>query len=164
MHRSRLRDGRVEVPVLYGGTTDEMRLYVGYEVVAMGHPYSEAECPKRLAATYGAHADAIAEHYPASQFSSPSTALGTAFSDYSPGMPLSNCGYLQFARDLARYTTVYQFEFADRQAPSVMDDPGMRQGAVHSAELPYFFPGFSNAFAVGRARHWRRILGCSQTS
>jgi para-nitrobenzyl esterase len=137
-------DGRIKVPVLYGGTTDEMRLYVGYEVVAMGHPYSEAEYPKRLAATYGEHAASVEQQYPATQYSSPSTALGTALSDYSPGMPLSNCGYLQFAQDLAKHTTVYQFEFADRQAPPVMDDPGIELGAVHSAELPYFFPGFSN--------------------
>ena len=137
-------EGRITVPVLYGGTTDEMRLYVGYEVLALGHPYSEAEYPTRLAATYGEHAAAVAQQYPPAQYSSPSAALGTALSDFGPGLPLSNCGYLQFAEALARHTTVYQFEFADRQAPPVMDDPGIELGAVHSAELPYFFPGFSN--------------------
>jgi para-nitrobenzyl esterase len=39
---------------------------------------------------------------------------------------------------------VYQYEFADRAAPPVMPDPGFELGAVHSAELPYFFPGFTN--------------------
>ena len=137
-------EGRIKVPVLYGGTTDEMRLYVGYEVLAIGHAYSETEYAKRLAATYGVHAATVEEQYPANQYSSPSAALGTALSDYSPGFPLSNCGYLQFGQTLAQHTPVYQFEFADRQAPPVMDDPGIELGAVHSAELPYFFPGFSN--------------------
>ena len=137
-------EGRIKVPVLYGGTTDEMRLYVGYEVLAIGHAYSETEYAKRLAATYGVHAATVEEQYPANQYSSPSAALGTALTDYSPGFPLSNCGYLQFGQTLAQHTPVYQFEFADRQAPPVMDDPGIELGAVHSAELPYFFPGFSN--------------------
>jgi para-nitrobenzyl esterase len=38
---------------------------------------------------------------------------------------------------------VYEFEFADRDAPSVMSKPGLETGAVHSAELLYFYPHIS---------------------
>jgi para-nitrobenzyl esterase len=135
--------GDIRVPVLFGGTSDEMRLYVGYEV-AVSHPLTAADYLSRLEALYGSRAAAIAVEYPISAYSSPSTALGTVMSDFSPGLPLSNCGYLRFTALLRGQTAVYEYEFADRQAPPVMDDPGIELGAVHSSELPYFFPGFSN--------------------
>ena len=65
-------------------------------------------------------------------------------SDYSPAVGLTNCGYLQMAETASRFTKVYQYEFADSNAPPVTTDPGFEMGAVHSAELPYFFPHFSN--------------------
>jgi len=135
--------GLVHVPVMNGGTRDEMRLYIGYEVVA-GHPYTLEDYRRGLAAYYGDFAAEVEAHYPPAQYSSPSTALGTALSDYGPGIPLANCTYLRFGRALSQHTTVYEYEFADRGAPPVMEDPGVELGAVHSAELPYFFPGFSN--------------------
>ena len=135
--------GLIRVPVINGGTRDEMRLYLGYEVVA-GHPYTAAEYAGRLEQSYGSQTPAVLAQYPLSEYSSPSTAVGTALSDYGPMVPLSNCTYLRFGRELRAHTAVYEYEFADRGAPPVMDDPGIELGAVHSAELPYFFPGFSN--------------------
>ena len=135
--------GLVRVPVINGGTRDEMRLYVGYEVVG-SHPYTIEEYRQRLTAYYGEHAGAVEARYPPAEYSSPSTALGTALSDYGPMIPLANCTYLRFGLDMSQHAAVYEYEFADRAAPPVMDDPGIELGAVHSAELPYFFPGFSN--------------------
>jgi para-nitrobenzyl esterase len=42
------------------------------------------------------------------------------------------------------FVPVYQYEFADDAAPPVMNDPGIELGAVHTSEMPYQFPGFSN--------------------
>jgi para-nitrobenzyl esterase len=65
-----------------------------------------------------------------------------------PGNGLNGCIFLQTAREASRYVPVYQYEFADPAAPPVTADPGFAMGAVHSAELPYFFPHFSNTTAL----------------
>ena len=106
--------------------------------------FRSEEYARRLEAYYGEHAAAVKAHYPSGDYSSPSTALGTALSDFGPMIPLANCTFLRFGRDMAKHTQVFQYEFADRNAPPVMEDPGIELGAVHSSELPYFFPGFSN--------------------
>jgi para-nitrobenzyl esterase len=65
-------------------------------------------------------------------------------SDYMPGVGLNYCVFLKTA-DLAKaWAPVYQYKFADRAAPLVTGYAGFEMGAVHSAELPYFFPNFSN--------------------
>jgi para-nitrobenzyl esterase len=86
----------------------------------------------------------VAEEYPLARFPSAPSALGTVESDFTPGGPLSNCLYLETARDASRYVPVYEYEFADRHAPPEMADPGFEMGAVHAAELPYFFPHISH--------------------
>ena len=60
-----------------------------------------------------------------------------------PEGPLNNCLYLETARLASRFVPVYEFEFADPDAPVVMTKPGFETGAVHAAELPYFFPNIS---------------------
>lgn len=138
------RSGRyVKVPILNGGTRDEMRLYVGYEVEA-GAKFSAEVYRERLAALYGPNADAVLARYPASNYSSIPTALGSVMSDFMPGFGLANCLFLRTAWLASREQPVYQYEFADALAPPVMKDPGIELGAVHTAEMPYFFPGFSN--------------------
>lgn len=69
-------------------------------------------------------------------------------SDYQPNGILANCGFLETARRASRHVPVYEYEFTDRAAPPVMDDPGFELGAVHSAELPYLFPHFSNTMRL----------------
>jgi para-nitrobenzyl esterase len=50
------------------------------------------------------------------------------------------CTSLQLARNAARHAPVYYYQFEDRQAPT--GAPGhFRQGAAHSAELAYLWPG-----------------------
>ena len=133
----------LHMPMINGGNRDEMRLYVAYQVAAGGVVTAD-NYADQLGAVYGKHADAVQARYPLSQYDSAAVALGTAMSDYMPGVGLNYCTFLKTA-DLAKvWTPVYQYEFADRAAPLVTDYAGFEMGAVHSAELPYFFPNFSN--------------------
>jgi para-nitrobenzyl esterase len=55
---------------------------------------------------------------------------------------------LQTAKLLRKSVPVYEFVFADRNAPPVTADPGFEMGAAHSSELPYLFPHFDNTRSV----------------
>jgi para-nitrobenzyl esterase len=133
----------LHMPIINGGNRDEMRLYVAYQVAA-GGVVTAANYADQLGAVYGPHADAVQARYPLSQYGSAAVALGTAMSDYMPGVGLNYCMFLKTA-DLAKaWAPVYQYEFADRAAPLVTGYAGFEMGAVHSAKLPYFFPNFSN--------------------
>jgi len=133
----------VRVPVMNGGNRDEMRLYVGYDVAA-GRKVTPENYAAALAAVYGAHGAEVLAHYPLDAYPSAPSALGSAMSDYQPSGILANCSFLETARRASRHVPLYEYEFTDRAAPPVMDDPGFELGAVHSAELPYLFPHFSN--------------------
>jgi para-nitrobenzyl esterase len=132
----------VKVPMINGGNRDEMGLYVGYEIEA-GAAITRDNYVARLRASYGDHADDIAKRYPITADTSPAAAVSRAESDFMPEGPLNNCLYLETARLASRFVPVYEFEFADPDAPSVMLTPGFASGAVHSAELPYFYPHIS---------------------
>jgi para-nitrobenzyl esterase len=131
----------VKVPMINGGNRDEMALYVRYEIEA-GGAISRNNFVERLRTSYGDHAAEVAKRYPITAATSPATAVGRAESDFMPGGPLNNCLYLETARLASRFVPVYEFEFADPDAPSVTLKPG-EVGAVHSAELLYFYPHIS---------------------
>ena len=133
----------VRVPIVNGGASHEMRLYVGYEVAA-GGKITLDNYQDRLRALYGDKVDTVLAAYPADRYSSVPTALGTAMSDFMPGGGLNSCLFLRTAWLASRWVPVYQYEFADDAAPPVMNDPGIELGAVHTSEMPYQFPGFSN--------------------
>jgi para-nitrobenzyl esterase len=138
------RTGRfVHVPILNGGTRDEMRVYVGYEVAA-GANISPATYRERLRRIYGLNTEAVYAAYPVAHFSSAPAALGSAMSDYMPGGVLNSCLFLRTAWLASKSVPVFQYEFADTAAPPLMDDPGFDVGVSHTAEMPYEFPGFSS--------------------
>jgi len=133
----------VRVPILNGGASNEMRVYVGYEVEA-GARITLDNYKDRLRALYGDNVDTVLVAYPAERYSSVPTALGSAMSDFMPAGGLNSCLFLRTAWLASRWVPVYQYEFADDAAPPVMNDPGFELGAVHTSEMPYQFPGFSN--------------------
>jgi len=133
----------LHVPIINGGTRDEMRLYVAYAIAA-GQTVTNETYPALLKATYGEAAADVLREYPLDQYSSAPSALGTVQSDFMPGGALENCLYLEMAAQAARYVPLYEYEFADRHAPPEMDDPGFELGAVHASELPYLFPHISH--------------------
>src|SRR6185369_7922221 len=139
-----LASGRfVHVPVINGGTRDELRLYVAYDVQA-GAKVTAENYAEKLKALYGDNSAAVLKQYPAASYSSPPSALGTAMSDFLPNIGINNCIYLQTGKLMRKRAPVYQFVFGDRDAPEVTPNPGFEMGAVHSSELTYEFPHFDN--------------------
>ncbi|MGI9143582.1 MAG: carboxylesterase family protein, partial [Fluviibacter sp.] len=162
----------VTVPMLYGGAQDELELYVGY--FWQGPPINEAIVTTQtgidalLGSFYredSARITAIKNQYPllnnASTNFNAAKALGRVLSDYNPTIGISNCLYLQTSNVIknvraSSYTAnpIYQFEFADPAAPvcgvgiAEPCPPFVMTGPVHSSELNYFFPNFSNTSAM----------------
>lgn len=138
----------VKVPVIYGGTRDELRLYVAYAMQA-GQKITADNYAELLKQTYGDKTDAIVKEYPASAYSSAPSALGTVWSDFRPDVGINHCVYLESAKLMRKSVPVYQFVFGDRNAPPVTTNPGFEMGAVHSSELPYQFPHYDNTRQLG---------------
>jgi len=136
----------VRAPLLNGGTTDELRLFVAYDVVA-GESVTADNYAQKIGAIYGPAAPSVLQMYPLSRYSSAASALGSVLSDFLAINGINHCQYLRAADLASRYVPVYEYEFADAAAPPVMPDPGFEMGAVHAAELPYLFPRFDNTEA-----------------
>ncbi|MBC7908217.1 MAG: carboxylesterase family protein [Rhodospirillaceae bacterium] len=134
----------VKVPMINGGNRDELRLYVAYAVQG-GDVINAGNYSAHLESEYGKDkVDDVLAEYPLENYSSPPVALAAATSDFTLKNGLNNCIYLQGGKSLAKHVDVYEYVFADANAPPVTEDPGFEMGAVHSAELPYQFPHFSN--------------------
>lgn len=134
----------VKVPVMNGGTRDEQRLYVGYAALE-GEVVTAANYPDEIRKVYGDKAEAVLEKYPPTYASSPPATLGSVWSDFRRDVGINNCAYLEAAKLMGAFVPVYEFVFADSNAPPVTpSDPGFEMGAVHSSELSYLFPHFDN--------------------
>ncbi|WP_298165721.1 carboxylesterase family protein [Novosphingobium sp.] len=143
----------LRVPVLNGFTRDEMRLYVGYDVQG-GAKVTPETYPTAVRALYGDKADKVLARYPLKPGEHPAETLGSLMTDFMPGLGITHCLEIESGRLLAAHTPVFQWEYADRTAPSrgvsipISPEPGFNLGAVHSAELNALFPNFSNTAAM----------------
>ncbi|MBA8825078.1 para-nitrobenzyl esterase [Saccharopolyspora lacisalsi] len=136
--RTALRRGRFnKVPVMHGNTLDEMRLFIARE---FPEPISAAQYEGIVRERYPKRAAEILARYPAAEYPSPRIALATAATD---GIgPLSTCRHLEAYRLFAGSgVPTYAYQFADRDAPSPVDVPDFDEGAAHTTELEYLFPG-----------------------
>lgn len=142
--REAFKSGRfVHVPLINGGNRDELRLYVAYAVKS-GEKITPQNYEQKLRSVYGDKTDRVLTEYPLAHYSSAAAAIGTVMSDYRQDNGLNNCGFQETGMLASAYVPVFQYEFADRNAPPVTGNPGFEMGAVHSSELPYQFPHFSN--------------------
>lgn len=163
------------VPFLYGGTQDELRLYVAYDVMDSLDFLKDPDriTPEGLKRYFGVYygldpqrppgspqawTDAdyqkiIDEYFPGRNATA--AEVGSLFSDYITAAGLTNCAALAAASRFSQWSApVYQWEFADPAAPVLGvgiapgKDPRMALGAVHSSELNYLFPNLSNTSAI----------------
>ena len=159
----------VKVPLVMGGAQNELRLYVGYDV--LGDNANHTKYPANLEnvnryylpAFYGADQKTsqkiIGRYFESAQ--NPKNlngaTLGSMLSDFNPHVGLNNCFYLRTANALngvPGMPPIYQFEFGDPNALVLGvgiakgSNPGFLLGAVHSSILNYFFPNLSNTAAI----------------
>jgi para-nitrobenzyl esterase len=121
------------VPLILGGTKDEMRAHVGAAYDFRGNPVTEAEYPAIVSTLFGAQqAKRILAVYPARRFHSPSVALATVVTDY--GGVTGTCTQLPAIDAAARRAPVYAYEYAQPSG----EVGGFPLGAEHGADLRYF--------------------------
>ncbi|MBE3008137.1 hypothetical protein IL992_02890 [Microbispora sp. NEAU-D428] len=149
------------VPLMVGGTAHEARYFVAMYFDGAGRPLNQetyrGSCAKPSAETrsgcrQGTRSAPTACH-PWHGRPSPPTAPGHA-------RPLAG------NRLLARKTPVYQYEFADSDAPRPAGFPVPRAfplGAYHGGELPYLFDGPGAATETPASSGQRRLADRSAT-
>lgn len=122
-----------DVPLLHGGTKDEMRAAVAAKYDGTGQPVTADSYPRILRDMFGpARAKAVLDRYPHTRYPTPSLALATLLTDY--GAMLGACSQLPAADALARRAPVYLYEFAEPDGR-----PGdFLYGAAHGVDVPYF--------------------------
>jgi para-nitrobenzyl esterase len=159
----------VTVPLIMGGTRNEVRLYVGYWWQAAQRKDGPAVDADHflgwLNSFYGKdNAQVISDRYmPKAGWPSAAAVpeiLGSLMSDYTPSVGINNCLYLHTSKVFQDYyrrhslkLPIYQFEFADSMAPVkgvgiAAPNPDFEMGAVHSSELNYQFPNLSNTTKI----------------
>ena len=166
----------VTVPMIIGGTKEELGLYVGYywqgAQAGKNEPINSSTIDSHWLplfypgpASGTSYASRISSQYYLGLHSSDpnivAKTFGQVLSDYNPRVGINNCLYLQTSNVMLNYVSpnpstsapIYQFEFDDPAAPVCQVGiaepcPPWNMGAVHSSELNYLFPNLSNTAAI----------------
>jgi para-nitrobenzyl esterase len=130
-----------DVPLIHGGTADEMRPFVAGQYDLAGRPLTPEQYPQVVAELFGPTASVVLQHYPRTAFSSPGLALATLLTDY--GGQVGACRRLLVDQARTRRAVTYAYEFAE---PGRQPLGGLPPGAGHGDDVPYLFdshfPGY----------------------
>ncbi len=145
-----LRQGTAaSVPLIHGGTAQEMTIAVAMAYDFLGKPVTAAQYPGIVRHLFGEDADRILKVYPVAGYATPSMALGTLLSDYG-GMQ-GACSQLPAIDAASRRAPVFAYEYAQ---------PGkLPIGAHHSADLPYFLDREPPEFTPEEKAFAERLIG-----
>ena len=125
-----LRNGSAaRVPLLVGGTRDEMRAFVWSEAAMTAEKYGTM-----MTETFGDKAGAVLARYPVADYDSPALALATVLSDW--GGSIGVCPVLRTAQAATARQPVYAYEFAE---DSGQFRNGFPMGSYHGLGQPYLW-------------------------
>jgi para-nitrobenzyl esterase len=134
--RATRRGSGKHLPMIAGGTRDEMRTYV-IDRARQGDRVTAGNYRQVVRELYGENADRVLALYPHRRYESPSIALATALTDEGRGA--GACQQLAFDDAMSRHAEVFAFEFAE---PTGNIYEGIPEGASHGADVPYFFDSY----------------------
>ena len=141
--------GRINrVPIVSGTTSDEANFRLAVTEYFSGPPRvpaSESDYRTYVSTTFGGRSssypvgtvDQVYTHYSLRAYASPQLAIDATRTDFLA------CTQRKINRLLASQVPVYAYEFQDRTAPFYFPDlPQFQPLAYHTADIPYFFPGW----------------------
>ena len=121
-----------KVPILQGTNHDEGRLFtVQYEY---GTPLTTTQYEDMVNQQFGSNGSSVLARYPVANYSSPTIAYATLFTDYGFSCPARTTDKL-----LAPTVATYAYEFNDPNAPAAPWLPGTHLAAYHGSEIQYIF-------------------------
>jgi para-nitrobenzyl esterase len=125
------------VPMIAGTNQDEMRSLILARLGDGLGLVTPEQYPQLIGEFYGTDADAVLAEYPLADYDSPSVALATVLTD--EGRMLGSCQQVMFNEAMSARAPVYAYEFAE---PTGEITEGFPHGALHGAEVPYFFDSY----------------------
>jgi para-nitrobenzyl esterase len=132
------RSGRLaDVPLIQGGTRDEMRGVVAALLGIADNPISDSRYRQIVQQLYVRNAAPVLQRYAPQRYATPSLALATLQTD--EGRMVGWCTQLAYNEAHRRHAAVYSYEFAEDSKQTNGDLP---LGASHGDDIPYFFDSY----------------------
>lgn len=129
-----LQEGEVNVDsILLGSNRDEFTLFIALEELNGTPPMEEDDVEDQWFEFFGPLLTSIVStYYPATDFENPSRRFAAPLGD-----SVFSCTALRQAEQLGSTIPVYVYEFADRDAPSILPKVSFDLGAAHAFEIQY---------------------------
>jgi para-nitrobenzyl esterase len=126
------------VPLMLGSNHDEGRLFVAGQFDLAGAPLTAAGFAGFVKGSLPSIAATVLAQYSLAGFPSPDLALATLETD-----AIFSCNTLRTGAAAARFAPVFQYEFADENAPQIFLPPvSFPYAATHASEIPFVFDRF----------------------